>query len=523
MKKILKKSLAFILALTMVFGAAPLAGLVGLELPEIGEIFAEKAEAATYGVLSYEITDGEVTITDCDESASGELVIPETIEGYPVLSIKTLAFNGIDISSVTIPKSVENIGTHAFAGCKNLKFITVDENNKYFTNDEYGALLSKDKTYLIQYPTGNMSTSYIIPAEVENIVYAFAGCSNLAEIYVDEKNQYFSSDEYGVLFNKNKTMLVQYPIGSPKKEYSIPNSVINISLYAFQQCSKLENVIISNNITRIGDYSFSFCSGLTSVTIGNGVNNIDYNAFYKCTSLTDVYYTGTDEQWNAISILSGNSCLTNANIHFNYAPTVHEHSFTSSVTKGATCTEDGEKTFTCECKYSYTEVIPAKGHTAGAWEVVEEPTTQKEGKKVRKCTECGAEVEQAVVPKLTEEPVIDDEIVNTPSTSSISYGDSIVLHVDSSKIPEGGYVEWTASNGNFGMSVSADGTTCTVSPKSSGKTVFTATVYDKDGNVISTDTQEMTAKAGLWQKIVAFFKKIFGLTKTIPEAVKGIF
>lgn len=61
-----------------------------------------------------------------------------------------------------------------------------------------------------------------------------------------------------------------------------------------------------------------------------------------------------------------------------------------------------------------------------------------------------------------------------------------------------------------------------ISPKSSGKRVFTATVYDHDGNVISSDTQEMTAKAGLWQKIVAFFKKIFGLTKTIPEAFKDI-
>ncbi|MGN0545962.1 MAG: hypothetical protein ACI4I3_01405 [Acutalibacteraceae bacterium] len=52
--------------------------------------------------------------------------------------------------------------------------------------------------------------------------------------------------------------------------------------------------------------------------------------------------------------------------------------------------------------------------------------------------------------------------------------------------------------------------------------MFTATVYDRDGNIIRSDTQEMTAKAGLWQKIVAFSKKIFGLTKTILESFKGI-
>ena len=124
------------------------------------------------------------------------------------------------------------------------------------------------------------------------------------------------------------------------------------------------------------------------------------------------------------------------------------------------------------------------------------------------------------------ETPIENEIkvsIRNPSTTTINYGDAIILHADiDGTLPEGARIEWTADNGNFSLSVSADGTTCKISPKSSGKTVFTATAYDKDGNVISSDTQEMTAKAGLWQKIVVFFKKIFGLTKTIPEAFKGI-
>ncbi|MGN0546687.1 MAG: leucine-rich repeat protein [Acutalibacteraceae bacterium] len=114
-------------------------------------------------------------------------------------------------------------------------------------------------------------------------------------------------------------------------------------------------------------------------------------------------------------------------------------------------------------------------------------------------------------------PVAD--VIKQPTQTTISYGDAIILHVDGT-VPAGARIEWTASNGNFDMSVSADGTTCKVSPKSSGKTVFTATVYDQNGNIISTDTQEMTAKAGFFDKIVAFFKKIFGLTKVIPQAFK---
>ena len=108
-----------------------------------------------------------------------------------------------------------------------------------------------------------------------------------------------------------------------------------------------------------------------------------------------------------------------------------------------------------------------------------------------------------------------------PSTTTINYGDSIILHAGiDGTLPAGTYIEWTVSNGNFIYSVSEDGTTCTLSPSASGSTVFTATIYDSEGNELATDEQEMTSKAGFFQKIIAFFKKIFGLTKVIPQAFK---
>ena len=114
--------------------------------------------------------------------------------------------------------------------------------------------------------------------------------------------------------------------------------------------------------------------------------------------------------------------------------------------------------------------------------------------------------------------------IRTPSTTAIKYGDSIILHADVSEtLPAGWSVRWKASNGNFSYSVSDDGTTCTISPSSKGDTNFTATVYDAEGNEISLDTQTMTSKAGFFDKLIAFFKKLFGLTKTIPQALKRIF
>lgn len=93
------------------------------------------------------------------------------------------------------------------------------------------------------------------------------------------------------------------------------------------------------------------------------------------------------------------------------------------------------------------------------------------------------------------------------------------IHYNST-VSDGGRVECTASNGNF--SYMADGATCEISPEKSGDTTFTATIYDADGNPVSTDEQTMTSKAGFFDKIIAFFKKLFGLTKTIPQAFKGI-
>lgn len=118
-------------------------------------------------------------------------------------------------------------------------------------------------------------------------------------------------------------------------------------------------------------------------------------------------------------------------------------------------------------------------------------------------------------PDVPTVPVAAD-IIQKPSTTTISYGDAIILHVDVSKIPEGGYVEWSADNGNF--SYSANGNTCRIDPNKSGSTTFTATIYDAQGNAVSKDEQTMTSKAGFFDKIIAFFKKLFGLTKVIPQA-----
>ena len=155
---------------------------------------------------------------------------------------------------------------------------------------------------------------------------------------------------------------------------------------------------------------------------------------------------------------------------------------------------------------------------------VPEPTTQPAPEPT---TQPAPESTTQPAPESTTQPATENNRIleiRRPSRTEITYGDSIVLHADVESLPEGAKIEWSASNGNFKIvSISADGLSCTVTPESSGETVFTATIVDKDGNVIAGDTQNVTSKAGLFQKIIAFFKNLFGLTTVFPEIFKDFF
>ena len=142
---------------------------------------------------------------------------------------------------------------------------------------------------------------------------AFSGCSSLANIEVAENNPNYSS-ENGVLYNKNKTVLIRYAIGKSDTEFIIPGSVTNIGKHAFEDCSSLTSVSIPEGVTSIGDDAFSRCSSLTSVSIPSSVTSIGDYAFWDCSSLADIYYGGTEEEWKRIY---RDYELTTATIHYN--------------------------------------------------------------------------------------------------------------------------------------------------------------------------------------------------------------
>ena len=101
---------------------------------------------------------------------------------------------------------------------------------------------------------------------------------------------------------------------SSLKSITIPNSVMSIEGYAFSDCTSLKSITIPDGVTSITDGAFAYCSSLASITIPDSVTNIRMLAFSDCTSLANIYYTGTEEQWNAIAKGSAWNSRMGANV-----------------------------------------------------------------------------------------------------------------------------------------------------------------------------------------------------------------
>ena len=127
------------------------------------------------------------------------------------------------------------------------------------------------------------------------------------------------------------------------------------------------------------------------------------------------------------------------------------------------------------------------------------------------------------------EPIKTKLSINTPSTTTVSYGFTLNLHANVTDLPEGARVAWSMDGSGFELIPSADGMTCGVKSVSKGSATITAKVVDKNGNAVKdangneiTASQKLTSKAGFFQKLVAFFKKLFGSNMVIPSSLNKL-
>lgn len=92
--------------------------------------------------------------------------------------------------------------------------------------------------------------------------------------------------------------------------------VTKIGEGAFLGCNIITSVTVPDGVNSIGEEAFAYCNNLTAVTVPNGIASIHDLAFFGCNGLKDVYYSGTQKQWQQIQIGAGNESLINATVHF---------------------------------------------------------------------------------------------------------------------------------------------------------------------------------------------------------------
>ena len=109
---------------------------------------------------------------------------------------------------------------------------------------------------------------------------------------MDEANTAYCSDG-GVLFNKDKTTLLQYPAGKTETTYAVPASVTSIAKYAFAGSNALTEVTLPEGLTDIAEYAFAWCRNLTKISLPESLDNIGKLAFVECSALTELTVLAT--------------------------------------------------------------------------------------------------------------------------------------------------------------------------------------------------------------------------------------
>ncbi len=202
------------------------------------------------GSAKYSSVDGvlynkeQTTLIYCPRGKKGELTIPDT-----VMEIGKFAFYNSNLTKINIKNGILVAGSLA----KTKSEIYLGEGVTRVEADCFG--ITKDELSLKQF----YSMEIYGPPDLERIADQFP------DIHISKDNQDYC-DIDGVVFNKDKTRLVLCS-GNKEGEYSIPDTVKEVSDYAFAGCFKLQKIIITENVINIGQNIFADCEGLNDITV----------------------------------------------------------------------------------------------------------------------------------------------------------------------------------------------------------------------------------------------------------------
>ncbi len=320
------------------------------------------------------------------ESAFSYCVALEQVSMPNVLAIHDAVFYGCNaLRGVHLPASLQQLGNEVFFDCVVMQTLTVDPGNPYFTAQN-NVLFNKQMTQLYV-AASLLGQAYSIPESVVLIsAYAFRSNPQLRFITIPQS-------------------VTQLPEGvfygcTALRSVSMADSLQQIGDFAFYGCTALEQAVLPAQLRQIGTYSFC-ATALSEITIPASVSVIGYGAFDNC-SVSKITFTGRapeihdDAFANVFADVyypSANCDNTWENMTWDYGgflqwyPT-ESHSYIPSVT-APTCEEPGYTTYTCGCGHSYIgdNTEPA-GHMWDDGEVTQAPTDTEPGKCTYTCIVC---------------------------------------------------------------------------------------------------------------------------------------
>lgn len=332
MRKEFKKIVTWGMVVAMAFSPAPSVFTTGANT-----VYADSATSGSCGSeaqWSYDSVSETLTISGkgaVSSSPFSEIAFKKLIIEEGITQINSRRFLGSSaLESVSLPKTITNLGEYAFENCQSLKEILVNDENENFKSTD-GVLYTKNMQTLLIYPANRENTDFSIPETVRSFGdYAFDYSQNLENITIPAGlrsmgeyepfycaksiknfdvatgNGYYASKD-GCLYSKDLKKLIKYTIAGEDKSVTIDGSTI-INDNAFYNSANLEEVVLKNSVSEIGYMAFYNCDKLSKLTIENSeckindiLNNSNVTICGYAASTADTYAKRNDLQFSELS------------------------------------------------------------------------------------------------------------------------------------------------------------------------------------------------------------------------------
>ena len=331
---------------------------------------AAAVSAETSGDYEYSLEDGRATVTGYTGTDS-VLTVPSSLGGCPVTAVGESAFAGCydlvsvtlsegitdigdsaffnctALTSVTLPESLVRVNADAFCGCTALEAITLPKNVAALTGNPFsgcasltaitvasgnsalevrnGLLYNRAGPVLACWPQGLAAGVCTVPDGTAAIgTGAFFLCEDVTAVVLPDSVTAVGDDAFRYCLGMTS---VRLPAGITAlgrsafegcgnlTEITLPQGITAIEPWLLRDCDSLTAVTVPEGVRSIGMDAFEGCDSLARVILPRGLTDVGIFAFYGCDSLTDVYFRGSREQWNAVSVDDLNDPLTEAALH----------------------------------------------------------------------------------------------------------------------------------------------------------------------------------------------------------------